>query len=658
VPYRTAQNVIAGVVATFADVSALKATADRLARRERQQGAVAALGEAATGTATAIAALLDRAVESVAEHLDVPLVKVLELRPGREELFLRAGVGWHAGLVGSALVGADRGSQAGHTLRSQAPVIVADLATETRFSGPALLLDHGVVSGVSVTIGPVDAPWGVLGAHATTRRDFSIDDVNFLQAVSNVLWATIERQRVARAYRIAAERFELAVGVGGLATWEWDIATGETVWSDGHYTMFGYRTDEVDSTVDIWRDRVHPDDLPRANAAIASALAGDGHYVCEYRVIPAPGVERWVEGRGRTIFGPAGDPARMFGVVIDITERKRGEERQTVLLNELDHRVRNILANVTALARQTQGRATSVAAYVADLTGRLGAIARAHTLLSETRWAGASLRTLVEEELAPFRGSGRITVTGSDVMLAPDDAQLFAMALHELATNASRHGALHSGDGALDVRWAVETVDREEKLAVDWRETVLTPVEAPRTEGFGALVLSRLLPMQTGGVISLDWRPEGLACRLLVARDRVRLEPETGTAGGGAQQGDLASLAGLRVLIVEDSMLTALDIEAMLRAEGATIAGIAGTLDEAEARLARGGIDAALLDRNLGGTLVDDFARTLDRLGVPFVFMTGYGAATIPPDLRGKPVLGKPFETAALTTALAAVRAR
>lgn len=655
VPDRTGDHVIEGVLVTAWDVTQLKETAERLARRERQQAAVAALGEAATGAAANIAALLDAAVATVSEHLDAPLVKVLELAPGWDHLRLRSGVGWHEGLVGSAKVPSDAGSQGGYTLRSGRPVVVEDLAVERRFSGPSILLEHGVVSGLSVTIGPTDTPWGVIGAHTTERRRFTADDVNFLQSIANILFATVERQRVARAYRIAAERLELAVGVGGLATWDWDFATDEVVWSESHYLMLGYRRPELRSTLAAWRARVHPDDLPLAEAAIAQALEGDGQFICEYRLIPQPGVERWVEGRGRTALDSSGKPVRMFGVLIDITERKRSEQRQTLLLNELDHRVRNTLANITALARQTKGRATSVAGYVADFTDRLAAIGRAHTLLSEARWAGASLSTLIEEEFAALRRSNQVMLDGPDVDLAQDDAQLFALAFHELAVNAVHHGALRSSAGTLAVRWRVQTIDTREMLAIDWFERGTTPVETPRAEGFGSLVLTRLLPVQMDTTVTLDYTPEGLHCRILVPRARVEVAAARLPHGVPEGSGATVSLVGRRILIVEDSMLTALDIEAMLRDEGAEVVAIAGTVEEAEARVGRGGIDIALLDRNLAGTMVDGVARRLAAAGIPFVFMTGYNSQAIPPDLRHAPVLSKPFEVETLLAALGEV---
>jgi len=175
------------------DITHLKQYEMTLESRARQQAAVAELGQMAL-TGIDDRALLETAVSRVADALGVEYVKVLELMPDGRSLLLRAGVGWHPGLVGSALVDADIHSQAGYTLLLSGPVIVEDLRTEKRFSGPPLLSDHGVVSGMSVVIGGTDRPFGVLGAHTADKHLFTEDDVHFLQGVAHVLAAAMIRQ--------------------------------------------------------------------------------------------------------------------------------------------------------------------------------------------------------------------------------------------------------------------------------------------------------------------------------------------------------------------------------------------------------------------------------------------------------------------------------
>lgn len=183
---------------------------EKLKRRERQQGAVAELGQAALA-GKQLPALFDKAVRLVADRLETGLCHVLELSRCGRELSLVAGVGWKEGLVGSATVGVGLNSQAGYTLQRAGTVIAQDLKTEKRFHSPDWLKDHGVVSGITVVIGPPDEPWGVLGAHGQRRLHFTVDDANFLQAVANVLWGAIARRRAEEALRQSEEGHRLVM---------------------------------------------------------------------------------------------------------------------------------------------------------------------------------------------------------------------------------------------------------------------------------------------------------------------------------------------------------------------------------------------------------------------------------------------------------------
>lgn len=192
-PYRTRDDRIDGVVITFTDVTTLNDALTQVAGRQRQAATVAQLGRLALNAAS-LEALFDEATRLVTVPLGTEFAKVLELSPDGKSLFLRSGVGWKEGLVGRATVPAGLDSQAGYTLHTNAPVIVKDLRTERRFSFPALLRDHRVVSGLSVIIGPPDAPWGVFATHSARQVAFSVDDANFVEAVANVLYEAIQRR--------------------------------------------------------------------------------------------------------------------------------------------------------------------------------------------------------------------------------------------------------------------------------------------------------------------------------------------------------------------------------------------------------------------------------------------------------------------------------
>jgi PAS domain S-box-containing protein len=241
-----------------------------LQTRIRQQAAVADLGQYALRGCD-LDALFARAVESVSEGLDTEYSKVLEYRPANDDLLLRAGRGWRSGLVGEAAVGAGEESQAGYTLQTEEPVVVEDLRTESRFSGPPLLLDHGVVSGISVIIGTPAKPWGVLGTHTSQRRSFTEDDIAFVRGVANTLTDAIEREELERDLRQAEQRYKSLLENfpdGGVFLFDEDlrylVARGQGL------RMLGLTADDIEGKT---LDEVFPEDAveaqkPRYRAAL------------------------------------------------------------------------------------------------------------------------------------------------------------------------------------------------------------------------------------------------------------------------------------------------------------------------------------------------------------------------------------------------------
>ncbi|MGH6929237.1 MAG: HWE histidine kinase domain-containing protein, partial [Dongiaceae bacterium] len=206
-------------------------------------------------------------------------------------------------------------------------------------------------------------------------------------------------------------------------------------------------------------------------------------------------------------------------MLVDIAERKAAETalhereaRLALLVREIDHRAKNMLAIVQAVARRT--KADSMPEFVETLMGRLHALARAHTLLTEARWAGADLQRLVKQELAAYGGSAeRVTISGPRYAMEPGSAQPLAMALHELATNAAKYGALSVPGGRLAVDWLWASDGR---LLIRWTETGGPPVRQPSRRGFGFELIDALSE-QLGGTTGFDWRPEGLVCEISLA---------------------------------------------------------------------------------------------------------------------------------------------
>ncbi len=319
-PIRDVNDTIAGAITAWADISSRKRMEENLRSRERQQAAVAELGQSAL-TCREIDELFDEAVNAVSRSLDVEYCKVLELLPSGRELLLRSGVGWKEGVVGHATVGTELSSQAGYTLRSDLPVIVVDLRAETRFSGPPLLLDHGVVSGISVIIGGMEHPFGVMGAHTIQRRLFNEYDVSFLQSVANVLAAAIELRKVEDTLRKSEESLTMAQSVAHMGNWDWNIATGELSWSDEIYRIFGIEPRMFGATYEAFLESVHPEDREMVKGAVNRALYERAPYSIQHRIVLPDGSVRTVHELAEVYFDEEGRPARMVGTVQDISMR-------------------------------------------------------------------------------------------------------------------------------------------------------------------------------------------------------------------------------------------------------------------------------------------------------------------------------------------------
>ena len=204
-----------------------------------------------------------------------------------------------------------------------------------------------------------------------------------------------------------------------------------------------------------------------------------------------------------------GEPVGAVAAAIDITERKVMEERQSLLMAELDHRVKNMLAVVQSIATQS----LPVGAATQAFFGRLRALANTHFLLAQSRWAGADLKSLIEEELAAYQSQGGLRIDGPSVQLEPRAAQALALAIHELATNAAKYGVLSVPEGRVSVTWSVRQ-NGKPILCLEWREQGGPKVEPPRSKGFGSNLLERGLAYELGGTTDLDFRAEGLRCTM------------------------------------------------------------------------------------------------------------------------------------------------
>lgn len=354
--------------------------------RARQQETIARLGERALIEAD-LQTFFDETAAMIARMLHVEFVKILELVPGDAELLLRAGVGWKPGLVGRAHVSTVRGSQAGYTLAAGAPVIVENLAAERRFETPALLRDHGVVSGLSCSIAGRDGrAYGVVGAHTAKPRKFSESDVSFLTAVANVIASAIQRRQL--------------------------------------------------------------------------------------------------------------------------------DQRQELMIRELRHRSGNLFSQLLALFSQTAKNSKNINELVPKYEARVLALANAHRLVTEGGWKSASLVELLNILLAPYLD--RIAFTGPNVFLEADPTFGLSMAIHELTTNASKHGSLSTRAGRVEVSWHVQRTDLGLTLLLTWKEHDGPTPKRQRRTGFGSRLVTMVIERQLNGTVRMTYSPGGLDVELTV----------------------------------------------------------------------------------------------------------------------------------------------
>lgn len=908
-PYRTSDNKIDGVVVTFADVTALREAADQLKRREGQQAAIAALGRIAL-TGDGIQELLGAVAERVAEQLNCPLVKLLELTSGGRTFLLRAGIGWKRGLVGKELVSTNMDTQAGYALTQHGPVIVENLAEEKRFNAPKLLLDHKVSSGITVIVGPVDRPWGVLGAHSRQPRRFTIDDVNFLQSVANLLHEAIQRERIGTRFQLALdaadlatwdwnprsdsatwddqlyqllgidpetppcgaeffkrvhpddvtefkqtidaairdrttfeyefrivrdgavrwliatgmvidagpndairiiginrditeaklaqervaeseERYRLAMEAIADIVYDWDLETDRIVRSEGMYRMIGVPPSEASPARQWWIDRVHPEDRERMLKELSEAMdsgaehyehqyrvchedgswvhvqdsgmilrddskkpyrivgsrrnitervtldnklrdaqerrrlalaatqtgtwewrAGEdemiwdarqaeifdlepcerislsairsriepedaamrdkrlaatmekgGTYECEFQLMPHDGETRWVTERGSSLGD--GEERRLIGISFDVSHIKEAQARDALLMAELDHRVKNILANIQAVARQSMKGKTNIKEFIDALDGRLHALSNTHTLLSSMKWNGVEFHALLDGIFAPFAspGAGRLAIRGPRLMLSPGAAQSLALTMHELATNAAKHGALSADNGDVRVSWKEAKKDGAPVVVLDWKESDGPEVRKPNQKNFGLRVIENLAASELDAEVDLDFSPRGFTCRFVIPRGRLiatarrlteqETKEEDSVTFVSTATGERGESRKLRLLLVEDSWTVSSQLKAQLEGLGHEVVGPAATVDQAMALAEMEGIDAAFLDIQLGDRTVFPVAERLSERGVPFAFVTGYtDVKVIPKEFRITPTLAKPLDDQSIVSAL------
>ena len=463
---------------------------------------------------------------------------------------------------------------------------------------------------------------------------------------------TKELEASSAKLRESEQRLRLASQAAGFGTYDYDVGKDQFHWSS-QLKPFTELAASGPSSIEAFLHTVYSDDRD----AVLQSMIGEndtleGRHEVEFRTVGTDGDIRWILDRGQLFtdidISIGAEATRVRGTMLDITERKRAETHQHLLMAELDHRVKNILANVMAIASLSSKQVTSVPAFVRALQGRIQSMSTAHDLLRRNNWEGADFHKLARETLRAFQNNdGNIRVGGSAVRLKPKAAQSIALVLHELATNATKYGALSVPQGTVDLSCERIVNSGEDHLRLVWREKGGPPVTQPNKEGFGLTAL-RAAAYEADADVEIQFAPDGLKYTLegplIVREGESAPSSPPRPAPLPVEMPSQTAPKISRILVVEDEPLVALQLQAALEDEGYEVVGPATTLAEGLRLAQNDKFDLALLDINLGVENSSPIAVHLSDRRIPFVFSTGYtDSSTLPEQFRSIARLQKPY---------------
>lgn len=534
---------------------------------------------------------------------------------------------------------------AAHAIRTGRPVVVRDIPDEL-LRGRArderhlqLLRAAHLRSYICVPLTARGRTFGALTfVTAESGRRYDERDLEVAVEIGRRAAQAIDNARLYQDLLQSRERLHIALQGASAGVWGLEVETGQARWSEEIMPLYGFDA-SAPPTYQQWAQRLHPEDREATEAQFAQTLLSGGmEFRNDFRIVhPSQGV-RWILRMGRIERDESGRAVRVDGIDIDITERKEHEERMRVVMGELNHRVKNTLAVIQSIARQTIRRSADLASFQRSFEDRLQAIAAAHGLLTRTDWQGVSIGDIVAGEVqARAPSADRCVVSGPAVLLRPKAALAMHMVVHELTTNAVKHGGLRSEEGGVQVRWHTEEDPRGTVVALEWRETGVKALPESAERGFGTRLVDQLVEYELEGAVERQFTDEGVLYR-------IRFPLATlGTAPIPEFDEDPAGGERRRVLVVEDSLPLAMSMREDLEAFGYAVMGPAGTLSRAMRLAEHETPAAAVLDVNLGDEKVYPLARKLRSHGVPILLVTGYDVSDLPKDLRDVPLLNKPI---------------
>lgn len=345
--------------------------------------------------------------------------------------------------------------------------------------------------------------------------------------VGNTAIDVTDMKKSEQTARESEERLRLAAEAADFGYYDIDITKSSVYWSERMRSILGVGPDEPTAPLGRVPAFVHPDDRKRVEEELSAALdpAGSGLIDSEHRVITLDGAVRWIALKGLTRFVEGGGrrtPVRASGVIIDVSVRRRHEEHISLLLREVNHRSKNMLTLVHAIARQTAAR--SPGEFIQRFGERIQALAASQDLLIDNDWRAVSLRGLITSQLEHFADAvkSRVRIDGPAIELGASAAQALGMSIHELGTNAAKYGALSVPYGRVDISWRLDDIGDGARFTMTWRESGGPPVAPPMKKGFGSTVLKELVERSLDGGATIAYRPEGLTWQVTAPADAVK----------------------------------------------------------------------------------------------------------------------------------------
>jgi PAS domain S-box-containing protein len=359
---------------------------------------------------------------------------------------------------------------------------------------------------------------GTIAIYYNSPREPQQEDIEAVELLTQTASLIIERHKAAEERAAAHERLrrsesrlQLALAGARAAAWEWDALTDDIEWSPEMFVITGLPSEIGAYGLETYLKMIKEEDRDKAVYDLKAALGKGGPFTTEFRIRRIDGAVIWLSISGVVEHAETGKPLRAYGILQDITERKAHEERIHLLMREVNHRAKNMLSLVQAIARQTAARQPED--FIGCFAERIQALAANQDLLIRNDWQGVDVEDLVRAQLAHFVDfvGSRIVVDGPLLRLNPVSAQAVGLALHELATNAGKYGALSTDSGRVDVCWG--TVG--DTFTMSWTERDGPPISAPKQRGFGTTVIEAMAKHSLDGAIDLDFAPSGVTWQLV-----------------------------------------------------------------------------------------------------------------------------------------------